>query len=216
MTTYVDIDTLLPRVMVKAAACPEPEVINRLRDAAIEFCRRTKVWTLTNGFAVSAEATSTAIALDDEEAAPYRITFARFAVVDGNDGDLEPKSIEWLNDNRSAWRDDDPGWPSYITQEAPDTFRLVPVPEDAGTATLDLILEPARTTLTIPDFLTKKYPQVLADGALGHILSTPSDYQNPKLASFHMSEFERALGRWSDLIPKGQYRQPRRVKPHHF
>jgi len=210
-----DIDELLPRVMEVVPTCPEPTVIRHLRDAAIEFCRRTRVWRDYDTFPLSSEACEVIAA--DSEAQIFEITHASVTVTDDEDedaitvSDLEPKTVDWLDEENPGWRDET-GTPRYFTQLAPNTVRVTPKPEDAAVLRLELVMVPSITAERFPDELIDTYGQVLADGALSRILILPTDFAQPQLAVAYAASFNMALGRWGSQVPRGQQRTPRRTK----
>jgi hypothetical protein len=209
-----DIDLLLPRVLEKAPACPEPSAIRHIRDAAIEFSRRTRIWRETNEFVIDPEGEDDIIVGADR--AVFEISHARFADVTGDSiVDLDPRTIDWLDENEHGWRDQT-GQPKWITQTAPDTVRIAPMPDASGTLTLETILVSSNNADQLPDILIDVYGKVIADGALGTLLMLPADFGNPQLAQLHAALFEQAIGHWADHIPLGQQRSKRRVKSHYF
>jgi hypothetical protein len=203
-----DLDTLLGRVLERAAACPEPTALRYLRDAAIEFCRRTRVWRESDSFTLSGD--DAEVLAVEPGAVIYEISHARLG-----DIDLEPVTIDWLDAEEPGWRDDESG-PRWITQSAPGTLRVAPAPDDDDDdeLTVQLILIPSQDADQLPDFLVDDYPNVLADGALAKILALPADFGNPQLAIMHAQLFEAEIGRFGARVPRGQQRAPRRVKAH--
>lgn len=200
-----DIELLLPRVMELAPTCPEPTAIRHLRDAAIEFCRRTRIWRESDTFALDGGCEAIAV---EQDCALYEITHARF---DGRE--LLPITIDWLDKNDSGWRDRQ-GPPRWLTQSAPNTVRVVPAPEEAGTLELEMILTPSHDAERLPDILVETYANVLADGAAGRVLMLPAvEWTNPQLGAAHAAAFRDELGRWSDRVPRGQQRAKRRTTP---
>lgn len=203
-----DLDKLLPRVMEHAANCPEPTALRHLRDAAIEFCRRTRIWRETDTFALGTDKSEVlAVA---PEAAIFEITHARFCHTD-----LKAATLDWLDANEPGWRDRC-GPPVWFTQSAPNTVRVVPHPDVAGDLTLQLILQPADDAEQLPDILIDNYARVIAEGALGHILLLPAEFGNAQLAAAHLTLFEDAIGRLSAKLPQGQQRAKRRATPGGF
>ncbi len=199
-----DIEELLPRVAEVAAGCPDPTAIRHLRDAAIEFCRRTRIWRSTESWALTTD--DYEIVVVDQEASIYEITRASL-----DDIYLEPKTIDWLDREDPSWRDDE-GAPKWFTQSMPNTVRVTPHPADGGTLTLEMILIPSIDTERIPDELVDTYSRTIADGALARILMLPSGFQDLNLALAHGAKFDLEIGRWADRVPKGQQKARRAVK----
>jgi hypothetical protein len=204
-----DIEELFPRVMEVCPACPEPTAIRHLRDSAIEFCRRTRVWRDYDSFPIST--TGFEVVAADYEAQIYEITHASVTDDDSLIWDLEAKTMDWLDAERPRWRDEE-GTPEYFTQFAPNTVRVVPKPDVESTLRLQLTLLPSLEAERLPDVLIDTYGQVIADGALMRILALPTDFAQPDLAGVHAAAFNDALNRWGDRVPRGQQRAKRRTK----
>lgn len=210
-----DILELLPRIHEVSPSCPEPTAIRHLRDAAIEFCRRTRIWRDYDEFPLRGARCDGIGTVS--EADIFEISHATVKDATGIVADLIPVTVDWLDRERTGWRDDE-GTPVYITQFGPGTVRVTPAPDSASALTLrlELILVPSITAQRLIDPLVDTYGQAIADGALGRILATPGDLAQPALAPVHAAAFEAALGRWGAQIPLGQQRVRRRTKPSTF
>ncbi len=200
---------LIPRVSEVCPTCPEPTAVRHLRDAAREFCRRTRIWRATESWELGSE-TYEVIAVD-QEAEIFEISHAE---LDGRD--LTPRTIDDLDEHENGWRTRE-GQAEWLTQVSPNTLRVVPKPaidaETPQTLTLELILLPSQTTERLPDILVDAYPQEVVDGALARLLSLKADFQDLQTASIHSAAFQAALNRWGNLVPRGQMRAKRRVRP---
>lgn len=200
-----DIELLLPRVLRYAAACPEPIAVDHIRDAAIEFCKRTRVWRDRDTFAVSASDCEAIVPLQNADV--YEIAHASFDE-GGNKRDLEAKAMDWLDRHEPGWRDEE-GNPSIITQVNPNTLRVVG--KTAGQITLELILIPSAKCQVLPDILVNKYAAEISWGAIGEVLLTPGDFINPELGSAFAQRFQGALDRYGAKISRGQQKAPQRT-----
>lgn len=218
-----DLELLLPRVLEKAPACPEPTALRHLRDAAIEFCRRTRVWRNDDEFTLG-ENGCEAVAVEAGTVL-FEISHAAYsaAVEEGDEASqipLEPVTMDWLDNELPNWRTEE-GTPAYITQTAPNTVRIVPKPEvdeddedaEPGTLSLQLILVPSEDAEQLPDVLIDTYSREIADGAIASILLLKTEFADTELALVHEGKFERSLGRWGNRIQRGQQRAPRRNRP---
>lgn len=207
-----DLDELLPLVMERAPACPEPTALRYLRKAALEFCRRTRIWRCEDTFEIPEDGKE-CMAVEPGTLI-YEITHARFVPTDDTDGfDLVPVTIDYLDENELGWRTADASVPQFITQSGPNTVRLYPAPEDGGDLTVSLILLPATNADLVPDVLVDSYSHEIADGALGEILVLPQDFADLKVGAYHAAKFNDSLGRFSDRVQRGQQRSKRRVTP---
>lgn len=201
-----DLELLLPRVLEKVAICPEPTALRHLRDAAVEFCRRTRVWRFEDSFTVDGGGDGEFAVEPDSTV--FEVTHARFG-----DIDLTARTADWLDKNEPGWRTVDPGTPRWLTQVECGSVRINPPPGQTGTLTLELILVPSNDADQLPDVLVDSFGMAIADGALATLLALPAEFGNLQLAAVHADRFTDALGRWSAQIAKGQQRAPRRVKP---
>lgn len=213
-----DIELLLPRVLEKAAACPEPTAIRHLRDAAIEFCRRTRIWRESDSFSMLALTNPGSETLAPFEGSQiYEISHAAFIETGAESDDpgtpLEAVTIDWLDQEHPGWREKE-GPPRFITQSAPNTVTIAPKAD--GTLKLELILLPAEDADQVPDILIETYSRQIADGAIGAVLLLPGDFGNADLGAFHTAKFEEHLARFGDRIPRGQQRAKRRSKTSGF
>lgn len=203
-----DIDALLPRVLRYAPACPEVLAISHLRDAAKEFCRRTKLWRLSDSIELPVEG-------EDILCAPQGSFILEIAAARIEGVNLTPVTALWLDIDRPGWRDDEAGSGArYVTQTAPDTIRVVPI--QAGTLLLELVLAPTDDAEQVPDFMVDQYAQVIANGAIGEVLSTPSDFANPQLGAGFVQRFSADLDRVSTSARKGQQNAPLRTRGSYF
>lgn len=199
------LDAFYPAIMPFAPGVPRPTANNWIRQAAIEFCERTKLWRFEDDFTVEggtedimAQPGSTAISIE-------------LAQLDGVT--LDPVTTKWLDDHYSGWRTDTEvvGGGQYITQLEQDTFRIIP--NSSGSLYLSLILKPTHDAKSLPDFMANKHRQVIADGALGRILAIPNQsFTDLQMAATCAALFNGALDRLSTSGTTGQQRAKVRSK----
>ena len=199
-------DEFLARILPRVPGVPRPMVHDAIRQAAIEFCQRTRMWRDEDEFRVSGEC-EPMVAIGP--AAIFEIESARF-----NGNQLRPVSLAWLDEQVPRWRDMDASEGRWITQLSPDTVKVVPGGD--GLLTLSLVLQPSDKAVEVPDFLVTHYVREIADGALGELFATPGQWANPGLAEFHLSRFQRRLDELFNSNMKGQQGAPVRTKPHFF
>ena len=199
----IDFDYFMPLIKPRAQGVPEPIANTAIRQAAIDICVRAKIWRGTDSFYATNIDT---IALPTG-AALVEVADARF---EGRR--LEPISFDDMNDRFPDydWQTIDGESPKYITQVNQDTIKVIPTCE--GYVDLTLILKPSYAAKQLPDFLSE-YKQMIADGALAEILSTPNQtYTNADLAMFHANRFAAELDRMSSMAITGQIRARIRSK----
>lgn len=190
-----------PMVLSSAPACPDPTAEQWIRQAAIEFCTRTRVWRETDEF--EADGHPIEVVAVPANAALHEIEAAWF-----NGHELEAARYKTVGTLSG-------GTPRYLTQIGPDRFNLTP--PEAGTFRVNMFLKPSREADELPDFLLEHYEQTIADGALARILSLPEQgWTNPQLAAAHRQSFDADVNRLSASNIRGQQRAPVRSRSQFF
>jgi len=204
-----DIDAFLPGILPFAPGCATPTAYFGIRQAAIEFCERTRLWRYEDSFPVE---------VDDCDAicVPFGAVVHEIERVLFNGQPLEPKSTQWLDQNQNGWRANPlTGTPHYVSQIAPDTLTIVP--KMAGTASLYLWLKPSQDATELPDFIEQQYRETIAMGALHRILLIPNQsFTNIEMAGAYGQLFQKRLDGLSVKGSIGQQRAPLRTKAHMF
>lgn len=204
-----DLDAFLPNILMYAPGCALPTAYNAIRQAAIEFCERTRLWRFDDEFTVTAQDCDALLA--PAGAVVHEIECAWF---DGRK--LEPASTRWLDDHREGWRTGAlSGLSAYFTQTEPNTVRLVPA--SAGKARLAMWLKPDQDADELPDFMADQYNETIAQGALGRILLIPNQsFTNPEMAVAYGAAFQVKLDSLSTKGFTGQQRAPQRTRASFF
>lgn len=193
------LDVFLPKINVYAPGVAVPTAFMAIRDAANDFCTRTRLWRFEDSFTVSsneAEAITT----------PDGSVLLDLELVKFDGVDLLPKTTAWLDAHERGWREGLlTGTPRYITQLDMNTLRLVP--GQAGTVAISAWLKPADDCLDLPDFLGDQFRECIAFGALARILLIPNQpYTNPQMAQTMMGGFEAKVNSLSVAGSRGQQR----------
>lgn len=206
----VELDQFLVHVLPYAPACPEPSAIHALRQAAIEFCRATKLWRSDDEFEVT-QADSDAVCVP-VGAQLLTIEHATF-----NGYPLKPMALADLNRLYPDWREstDATSLPSYFTQIELDTVRVVPPAE--GVLRLYTVLAPSEEADAVPEWLLSKYGRAIAAGALKDVLVLPGQpFFNPDLASMFSTRFYTTIQSHFSDSARGQQRARLRTKAQFF
>lgn len=203
------LDEFLQHINIYAPGCAAPTAYFGIRQAAIRFCERTRLWRFEDYFEVQGTESESMFApsgsvVNDIEAAWF----------DGQK--LEPKTVDWLDVNYDGWRDGSmTGQPKYITQTEPNTLRVVPAAP--GTVKLSLILKPAQDCDELPDFMADQFREVIANGALSYILIIPNQsFTNPDMANGFGATFQGDLARLATAGSTGQQRARVRTRGSFF
>ena len=185
-------------------ACPEPVAVKYLREAAQEFCARTRMWRETDEFTTIAD--DIEVLCVPPYAALHEIERAWF-----NGCDLEPVPF-----SRAFAPDEAQGdAPRWITQVGPDRLSLVPA--GAGTLRVSMFLKPAEDAEIVPDFLFDHHAREIGWGALREIKLLPNQpFADPNMALMFGARFESALNRHFTANIRGQHRAKGRARGNYF
>ena len=204
------LDTFLSSIRPWAPGVPDPTAYKAIRNAAIEFCERTRLWKYEDAFDV------TEADCDSGIFTPSGTQLHDIEIVLFDGRELSPQATRDLDRLLPKWRTDGlTGVPSYYTQIDQNSLRILPASE--GSLYLCLRLKPALDATDIPDFIANEYREVIAWGALGRILTIPGQsYSNPDLGTFYAQKFTERLDRLSTKGTTGQQRAPKRSRGRFF
>lgn len=200
-----DIELIYPLVMPFAPGCADPTANAWIRQSAIDFCERTRLWRFDDAMEVTANEAEALMA-------PSGAVVHEIEEVFFNDQLLERVTPAWLDKNYPAWRAGSVlGQSRYVTQTEPNTIRLIP--SEAGEVRIYLWLKPAQDAVDLPDFIVDKYRETIAHGALARILMIPNQsFTNPQMAAYWQQRFEAKLDSLSTRGSTGEQRASIRVK----
>lgn len=217
-----DLSDFMPKILQRLPNVAEPAAFDALREAAREFCQRTRSWRVD----LSCEADTNPIAVvpfsdtpnDNELTLPEGAELVDLDILFFDGIKVDPKTAQWLDEKYPAWRTDDAenGVPRYVTQLAMNEFQLVPGFEE-GDVKAYVWLKPTTSCAEFPDFLFGHHYETIAMGAIGILMALPNQpFTNPDLAMYYSGRFEQAIGSVSAKQWKGQQRAALRVKPNYF
>lgn len=186
-----DFDSL---VMPYAPGLPRPSARRFIRQAAIEFCERTRCWreilTVTVDEANEAIITPAYAALHRIEEAIYN-----------DEVKLQPTQYTDVSLSERVSE----GMPGYIFQTSPNTISLMPYA--TGTVKVSAFLKPIEGSDmelnaggetvdaldVLPVFMLTQYGPQIACGALALALMVPGQpFTNPQQAMYYRQKFDRA------------------------
>lgn len=172
----------IDKFMHLVPGCPEPEAVDALRDAVIQFCDESNSWSYW------VDKASNALAFTIDQAA-QQIPVTLFDAYLGTEQldviDLNDQADQPTGETRIFW---DP-------ERIHDSIQLLPAP--AGVMTLRLLLswKPTPWATDFPDHLWFSRAEALKAGALSRLMSgTGTSYSNPGRAQFYEKTFVSAIG----------------------
>jgi len=199
-----------PFILPFAPSAPDPLVEQYARQAAIEFCRRTRVWRYVQQITITGIESEIIAAPAQSEI--FEIESAHFK---------SASDLNWRKLDRVAYEDINPDLmnatvtelsvPQAISQFGFDTVTIAP--RAAGIVRVVSYLTPKINAEEVPDFIFDRFPMVIADGALSHILMLPGQpYTNPNLGALKAGLFNQACDANFSMNIRGQQRAPARTK----
>lgn len=167
-----------------------PLIKNAIKNAAIEFCQRTRVYRIEHPAISAVE--------DDGEydwapGAGLKVVRAEIVWYEGKQ--LDPVTPADLQALYPQWTEET-GPPVYFVQEMPETLVLVPKPNaDAADAiTARVSVKPSRAATSISDQLYELYLEQIAAGAKARLFAMQSKpWSNPQGAQRESGLFEDAI-----------------------
>lgn len=175
-----------PYVAPDVYECPEITMEIAIRDAAMEFCRRTFVWQDILDPLTTVKGIHT---YDLEVPTGTIVENVIDAICDGRR--LTPVKLRDLPTNRDTFR----GKPTGYSLVFGDQVRLYPIPDDKGTLGLTVALTPSSSATGIDSTIFERYKEIIAHGAKHRLMNVPSkSWSNPALAQYHMTQFMRGIG----------------------
>lgn len=212
----VSYEVLFPDVLVHAPNCPEPVVINAIRNACIEFAKGTLYLTEELD---PIDVVANEPLIDIDTVAGYDVEMlVGDLFYDGKR--LAKKTVSELDATyHTSWREFTSPKPNGYVMYKPDEVRLVPIPTEslAGAITGRVALTPSRTSTRVDSGLVDFGRQSIAAGALAKIHMIPDQpYTNEAKAAAYDKAFRSAIANGAADVRSSFVRAPMRVIPQRF
>jgi hypothetical protein len=204
-------DHVLPHV----PGCPQGIATLAIRQAAIEFCRRSGIWYIDHP-AIDVVA--------NQASYPYAAGVAGAVVEETlkawfNGKEIHPATKDDLNRLfANDWRTKT-GTPDRFTQYTARSLILVPKPVDNLAAGLVLIvsLKPSAASTGMDDTIFEEYHEGIAAGAKSRLmLSQKKPYSNAQQAEIEKGYFEHCIAEAHERVDRSFGRALRRMKSNFF
>lgn len=206
MTQMADLDDFLPSMKVYAPGLSDLAAYFGLRQAAIEFCEKTRVWKFEDTYEYSPD--------DGELLSPEGSVIHEIEVVKFDGRELRKVTPQWLDRMVPNWRGSTEtlsGAPEYVTQTVPNNIILVP--SATGELYYSLYLKPSQDCTTLPAFLADQHRETIAWGALARVLMIPNQaFTDVQMAVGFATAFQAKIDGKSTLGVVGQQRAPVRTR----
>jgi len=178
-----------PYVRPEVQGCPDFVLERAVRDSAIEFCRRTDIYTPEPEFiTIISGLNEYAVSL------PTGTELNHILDVFNDKVALEPVSYNQLllklGDENTT------GTPKYYAQRDNADFYIAPIPADADSFRVLYSVKPTSSSTSIPDTIGKENRELISHGALYRLqMMSGQPWSNPSAAGSNKQLFEREVGR---------------------
>lgn len=168
----VSYDDFLPHVLPYVPNCSEPQAINAIRNACIDFCKDTQ-FLQQDLDPISVQALENTYTPD----VPSGYVLGRILSLYWSNYLIRRKSQAELEKLLGFNWQSLSGSPVYFTQFDPDNFVVAYRPEedlsDGFTGRISIV--PIRTSSRVDSLLLERYAEDIANGALARLLRTPNE-----------------------------------------
>jgi hypothetical protein len=197
MAIPIPLDNFLPGVQRFVAGCSSFTAREAIREKAIDFCKRTRLWTDTDTWQLS-NATNT-IDIDQPDNQTEILEIEAIRVMGWP---VLPQTTEWMDHAHPRWRDELlTGTPKWFIQQSIDQITFVP--SDNLSVDVNLIYMPAEGCTTLPDFLFRRYKNIICAGAIADLLVMPNQpwtetyrgYGLPAISMQKKDEYESGVAK---------------------
>lgn len=209
----IDIDDFMPLVQINAPAAPEPLVRLSIRQAAITFCERTRMWK--DHDIIETDGVDPEPITVPNDSVLFEVAACSQGCSEHERGKrLDPITIKRLAEEHPNWRHGPIGdWGGSRWFVCPEMGNILAVPRCRGVLTVETIVRPAVYADTLPDFLLEQYGVDIANGASALVLAKPEiAFSNPALAGALAMLFSQRLGALSNMGSTGQQKARARVR----
>ena len=199
----MNFDGFHPFVLPRVGNCPLQTVDFAVRQAAIDFCAKTLVWTEDlDEVLADPGRTEYPLALDDQvelaKLIEVRIDSGEALQLLGGPDGLERRRrthitcpTAWLVDRR--------------------TLNVVPVPSDGAAIQVYAALKPSQNAFSFPDEVFAHHAEHIADGALERLFALPQQaWTDLGLAAYHGERFRDRVATQARAAARGHTRHSRR------
>jgi len=215
---FVSIDDFLDNVMPECAGCTEFTAQDRIRWAAIEFCRKTLVSQETSEL-LDLEANEPLLDLPSlsNNVLLYRILWMKNSkqfMKEHIRNSLADRNIRW--DSAATGVTEFP--PSYV-KKSRILVHLFPTPEKNKNEEIEFhgAYIPSKKTQKLDAILIEEHQQAIVSGALSSLLDMSSeDWYNPRAADKHDTKFHTLLYNARAAVNKDFTTQDTVVQPVFF
>lgn len=204
---------LLPYVLPYVPGVPDATAVHHIRNAAIDFCRRTLAWQMEidpiEGFEVPA---TDGVATEFTMSPPAESEIVKLLSVAVDDDPIEVvEASKGVAFRRRGTHTD-----LAFTRDR-KTLAVYPAPEAGTVIHVEAALRPSDDATGLPDEFADLYRQDIAKGAVASLLLMPKqDWSDPGTGADLMRMFSDRIGTVGAQVARGFSRGPLRTKAYWF
>lgn len=201
------LDAFEPFVLPHAPACPDSMLVHHVRQAAIEFFRRTHAWR-SDLAAIVADGTATTFPL----ALPAGAVVGRLLGVKVTPAQQQPDPAEIYDAAEGQERiDDGTGRLLAFTNAERLSVTVWPLQAAGTSIKVRAALKPSQAADELPDGLVEQYAPAIARGALATLLAVDDKpWTKPAMAGTYGLQFEQDINTAARVAERGFARSGRR------
>ena len=200
---YVDYTDFYEYVLPEVHGCPKGVAKNAIRDAVIEFCDKSFIWSAPS-LKTDIMAGFARYAFDArvDNAIPATLTFV--AISDSPIDIIGQKEMESVT---KEWRNLTSSSPTKCFMDTANTIRLVGTPtqdiEDG--LYVEVALKPSRSSTQCPDFILENWAEAISHGALARLKAMVGRvWADANLVPYHRAEFRAGVSRAKSAVQKSR------------
>ena len=212
---YTDYINFYEYVLPEVHGCPKAVAKNAIRDAVIEFCDKSQVWTAPSED-TDIVAGYSRYSFDARTDGAIVATIGYAAI---NDNPISRVSIYELEEKMPNWRYVTSKTPNVCFMDTSESMRLVGEPEEdiIGGLYVEVVLKPSRTSTECPQFLLENWAEAIAHGALARLKAMVGrPWADGQMVSYHRNEFRAGISRARSSAQKSNQTLSRTMKAKSF
>ena len=205
-------DAFLPEAAPLVPGCPNPVIVNAVRNAAIEFCTETLAWQETQD-AFSATSAEFPLTLDAPSGA--RVVQVVSMTVEG--APVDPVAEDLLDQTVPGWRTQTGSGVLGFYQPDDVTVSTYPLPETALTFRLRVAYSPTRAASSMNADIAQRHMESIVAGAAARLMDMPAQpWTNAVQAEVYRMRFGRAIHNLRVAVNKSRTRAELQVRMRRF
>jgi hypothetical protein len=199
------LDEFLPYVLPRAAGCPDALALHNIRLAAIELCRKARIWR---------EYQLPVLTVTDQTAYNY-LPGADEQIIELLSLTLAGENVDVVEPEIGKARDRS-GWVSTYAYGGFKQFELRPAQVEDLEIITYCVVAPTIDAQDVPDELAR-YAEEIGGGALARILKiSDKPYTDKRGAQDARDDFDAAIGQAITDASTGRAKVARRTTPRYF